>query len=550
VPAQSKLNLEHLPTIREALARGDSQRTIAASLGVSAGTVRRALTKLTKIADRVRAPEEFAAAIAAVFRAPVRQQSGAYTWTLEAIRSARDLQMDGDFKQPVKLARAMRTDDALYVAYHNRIAPQSAIATALEPSSGARGEACARRAYAGVFVPKSTLASINGTLADHGIAIGFNEQEIDPDGTRVDFRLTEWPLEHVKWNASREVLETATRDGTREVITHGNGRWVVFRKFDVLPWQQEACVLPAALLWAAHANGIKDWAAASTSHGQAKIIAELPAGIALQSAVGAQSAEALAVLTVLQDIMSGESGAGILPAGSKTTFLANGSNAWQVFSELILNREKAAARIYLGTDAMLGSQGGAPGVDIAALFGVATTKVQADFRAIEQALNVGVYQPWAAVNEGSSRYAPSFRYLMPDSDAEAKSAEVHARRERLFETLEKYKAASMTITQAVVDALAKEYGVDEVPQLAPAASASVPLDLAPTSLDSIVRGREGRAAKGLPPFGDARDDQTITRIKAESEAAAQIRVDDAEKAPEGAAPPPVEETPPETEPAV
>lgn len=471
---------------------------------MSPGAVSRALA-------RVRTAEEFRGSLAV--RAP-RSKVGPLVWDLERIRAARDAQMRGHFELPVRLAEAMRTDDALFTAYHNRIAPQSAVQAILVPQGSSRGEAVCKRAREGASAPRSVLEGIQGTLANHGLAIGYNEHVTNEDGTRVDFRLTEWPLEHVRWNESTEQLETRVRDGGAMVpIVHGDGRWVVFRKFGSAPWVQEACILPAALVWAAHGNGIKDWAAGSASHGQAKIMGELPEGVSLQSAEGELSPEAAAFLEILQDIVSGEAGAGIRPAGAKTDFLANGSTAWQVFSELIVNREKAAARIYLGTDASLGSVGGAPGVDIAILFGVASTKLQGDFQAIEQALASGFYDPWCAINFGTSQYAPRLAYQLPDPDASAKSKEAADAHDRLLDTIAKMRAQQMDVTQEVVNKLAIAYGVSPAPTLAADESRAVPLTLAPTDLATVVRVREARASQGLPPFGDQRDDMTISQFK-------------------------------------
>lgn len=54
-------------------------------------------------------------------------------------------------------------------------------------------------------------------------------------------------------------------------------------------------------------------------------------------------------------------------------------------------------------------------------------------------------------------------------------------------------------------------------------SAPRAIDLAPTDVAKVVTVREARAAQGLPPFGDERDDMTITELdeKAKAEAAAE-----------------------------
>lgn len=472
------------------------------------------LVALARFAGRIRTADDFPVANTAV-ATPKRRLLPNSDWTVEKIRLARNAQLRGDFHEPVRLAEAMRTDDALFTAHTNRLAPQEAIETKLIPSPGVRGEAVQRNALLGVVVQRTVLSSIHSALIDHAIAVGYIERETSDDGTAIMFRLKVWPLEFVKWNPFTEQLETTTREGGFRIpIIHGDGFWVVFKKYDVLPWTQDACLLPAAMIFPMHTLGISDWASASRSHGQAKILGKLPTGVALQgkddSGAVVLTPEAQGYLNMLQDIVSGDAGAGIAPFGSETDFLANGSTAWQVFAELIQNREKAAMRVYTGTDAALGSVGGAPGVDISTLFGVATTRIQGDFEVIEQGLNTGVYQPWTALNYGDSRLAPRFSYMLPDPDAESKSAEQAAKRTRLFDALDRMRKLNLTITQATVDALAADYGVVDVPQLGD--DAATQLQIPDTLIGGLTLGREGRKAQGLPPFGDERDAMTLDEI--------------------------------------
>jgi hypothetical protein len=422
------------------------------------------------IVDRVRKAEDFAGSASVRERAPTRRQPDTL-WSLEKIREARDAQMRGDFAQPVRLAEAMRTDDALYTAYHNRIAPQSAVATKLVAHPGARGEAVCRKALASCFVSRGALVGTAGALANHGIAVCYNTREPSDDGTRVDLKLAEWPLEFVKWNPSTEQLETTVKDGGMRVpIVHGDGYWVVFRKTDILPWTQEAALLPASMIWGAHAYALADWAGASKSHGLAKIIGELPAGVSLQQKLAdgsiIMSPEAELFLNMIQDVVSGEASAAVAPAGSKVDVLANTSTMYQIFSELITDRKKAAMFVYLGTDAGLGAAGGAPGVDISSLFGVSSTKVQGDFEAIEQGLNTGFYPVWTAINCGDSRYSPRIEYMIPDPDAKAKSEEEAGKLTRLFDALDRMAKRGFVINQDVVNKLSAKLGIAEPPLLA------------------------------------------------------------------------------------
>jgi len=514
-----KISGENLAEVKRAIAHGESRRSIARRMNVAPSTVTRALSQ------KVRKRDEFQRAL--VVHAPTRR-STVHSWTLETIRSARDQQMRGQFEQPARLAEAMRTDDSLFVAYHNRIAPQSAVDALVVPHKSTRGEAVAKRMKGCVLAPRSVLGGLVGTLANHGVAVGYVKHQVAEDGTAVNMRLTEWPIEHVRWNETLRLLETRTVEGAIIPILHGDSRWIVFRKFDAYPWLQEACVLPAALLWAAHANGLRDWASASTSHGQAKIVGELAEGVNLQADDGALSPEAEAFLNMLQDLVSGQAGAGVRPSGSKTDFLANGSTAWQVFKELLSNREKAAARIYLGTDAILGSVGGAPGVDISQLFGVASTKIQGDFTALEQGLRSGLYEPWTAINFGDSKLAPELQYQMPDPDEEKSSEESANRLERLLSAVRDLRSTGMVVTQAVVLALAKTMKVQPVPELASTEAANVPLELAPTDVARVVKVREARASQGLAPLGDERDGLFLTELEAQAEGEADAAVAEVE----------------------
>jgi hypothetical protein len=67
-----------------------------------------------------------------------------------------------------------------------------------------------------------------------------------------------------------------------EPIIHGNGRWVVFKKSELLPHcSADATLLPAALVWPCHAFANRDWRKGSASHGNAKVVGELDENTAL-----------------------------------------------------------------------------------------------------------------------------------------------------------------------------------------------------------------------------------------------------------------------------
>jgi hypothetical protein len=355
------------------------------------------------------------------------------------------------------------------------------------------------------------LRSLALTQIDHGIAIGRVHQAVNKSGTRIDLRLAEWPLEHVRWDATSETLETDT-DAGRAVITHADGNWIVFQGLSETPWRFDACVLPAGFVWGAHAEALAHWNQSSKSHGLAKIVGELPEGSDLNDDDEEVTDLAAEFRDMIEALADGNSPIGIRPFGSKTDFVNNSSSAWQVFSKNVEGREKAAARIYLGTDAILGSVGGAPGVDISALFGVATTKIQGDFGMLERGINEGMLAPWCALNFGASLDAPTFTFEAPDPDSEKEHEQTAADYERLNATIERMRGQKLEVTQETVNVLARAFGIDPIPQLAAIEQQSATIVLAPTDAAKVIRTREARAAQGLAPLGDERDEQMLASL--------------------------------------
>jgi hypothetical protein len=310
-------------------------------------------------------------------------------------------------------------------------------------------------------------------------------------------------------------------------------------------------VLPGALVWASHAYALRDWNSTAKSHGLAKVIAILKEGLALAGEDGALAPDAQSVLDTIQDLAEGEAGSGIFPNATDVKVLFNGSNAWQVFDTLVGSREKAFARIYLGTDAILGSVGGAPGLDIEALFKVASGKIQGDFLALEEGLRTGLYEPWTAINEGDSSRAPSIKYELPDRDAELHSLDASGKLERQHAEIKRRKESVMDVTQETIAELAKTFGVRAVPVLAEATSVSVPIALAPTDVARVVRVDEARGSQGLTTIGGEVGALFISELETHQASAAKAKeiaaqaAADAELAAQEAA-----QTPPAPAPAV
>lgn len=415
--------------------------------------------------------------------------------------------MRGQFRMPARLAESTRTNAALFHAQERRIDPQKVVRPEIRAARGVRGEAIAAEAvalygYEGIGLTIETLCDVNATLANHGVAFGKNDHRVRADGSRVDLVMSHWPIEHVRWDDVSRSFKTQVDGGPEETIVHGDGRWVVFQAHETKPWTW-GCILPASLVWASHAFAGRDWSKSSVAHGSAKVVGELPAGIALQT-MNAQGAvelsdDARAMLELLRAIVSDDSPFGIRPAGSKTDFLTNTSSAWQIFAELARNGEQHAARIYLGTDGILGAQGGAPGVDISRLLGVAMTIVQGDFGVIDRGVLTGILEPWTAINFGDSTLAPKRRYLIPDQDADAARESTAKRTEAFYTEIDRARASGFVVSQPFVNDVARRYGV-EAPTLPEEAKRAPAIALAPTDIARVVTVNEARASAGVGPL--------------------------------------------------
>jgi hypothetical protein len=419
----------------------------------------------------------------------------------------------------------MRTHGDLYAAWRVRTAPLSSLAVEIVPAKRGRGKSVAREAVplfgqpgpnTGVGCTAATVESIIGDLANHAVAIGFNSWSARPDGSRHDIEHKPWPLEFVWYDESDDQLytsidaatsqddraalagelgERATRRGRvpdlfRIPVNHGDGRWAVYRLSDLLPWRNQACLLPGALTWAAAAYSDRDWNRGSTTHGNTKPVGWMPEHISIQRPVLDDdgkptgdvelSEEAQALLDLLEDIASLDRPYGIAPFGTKIDLLANPSNMWQVWKELGARAERLAYLIYTGTTAGLGVQTEGPGVNVEQLMDVGLPIVQGDKAAFEIGFHEGVMVPWTAVNHGDSSLAPQRLYQLPDTDAQQNREHTATNEEAFTRAYEGRKAAGI-LTQAWANEYADRLGVARVQVPPEHLVAELPGDAAPAS---------------------------------------------------------------------
>lgn len=494
----------------------------------------------SKRAKNIRVEEEFDfARLKTRLEQPREGTNAVWSMSLEDILAARNAQLRGQFYLPARMAEGMRTNGAIFVPFRNRLDPQRNVPIEMVPANdkpksvSVSAECDALYGQNGVGISIGTKSDINACLVEHGIAFAYNVSTPRDDGSRVDIEHRYWPIEYVRWDSYRRKFLTRVNPttvakgdllvqdpalgfaaGYEVEIAHGDGRWVIYSSHEVDAFKKEAAILSGCLVWYALAFAERDWSKGSKAHAMAKWVGQMPAGVALQNRDGTLTSQAKAMLELLIDLANGDSMSGIMPAGATAKLEVNSSTAWQIFSELVAHGERVAARIYLGTDAMLGAKGGAPGVDITALFGVAITKVRSDLGCMERAFQTGVIEPWTAMNFGDSTLAPTRRYMLPDPDKDAWRAGIATRRSAFFADIKSARDNGFTVDQKYVDATAAEFDVT-APKLPLVTGEKAPtLALAPTDLVSVVSVNEARSGVGLGalmlPDGSPDPDGSLT----------------------------------------
>lgn len=451
----------------------------------------------SKKAKVVREAAHFDVAKLRALLRPPRTATGATSWDIAAIRAARADQMLGNFHRPARLAEMLRSDAALFVAWLNRLAPQRGLPVEIQPpnKTGAAlkvaAEATALYGPGGIGATSDTFTSLDDSLTNHGVAFGVNELRVRDDGSRVDLFHTSWPIEHVRWDAYRCTFLTRTEAGPEEVITHGDGRWTVYRLAEIEPWKHGA-VIPAGEVWGDRRYAVRDRSKAGTAHGNAKVVGTLPEGMAIDSPEG------LALLEMCEIIASVDAPFGVKPFGSAIDYITNNSQAWQIFRETILANDKDAAKIYLGSDGTTIDAGGNY-IKSRMLFGVRNDLVEGNLNALQRGFKQGCLDVWTALNWGDSTIAPNRVYLMPDADQDARRDSLAMSTANFFRDIASARSSGFDVTPEYAAKLAVSYGI-EVPPMPAQESKAPSIALAPTDIAKVVRVNEARASAGLGPL--------------------------------------------------
>lgn len=390
-----------------------------------------------------------------VFQPSMRDDT-VWAWDLEAVRSARDAQMRGDFRYAAPLAEAMKTDAQIFGALLNRLVPHRRLARVWS-SLNARVTAEAKR----TFDPEREAVSA-GVVADqlervvqHGLSVGQLVWTPRQDGSRVDVQLVTWPMSSVRYDWYENQLTAQTTAGT-EPIRHGDGKWVVAHQHAAKPWEW-GTIKAVCLDWPARAYHKRDRTLNSETHGEGKFIGTLDEKTTLNSKDGKAFAE------FVESLRKRRSG-GIKAFGTTIELLEAMSQMWQIFREAIASLDKDIARAYLGQDGSLVNEGGNY-IKAAELAGVRYDLVEGDLSAISGALKTGVLRPWSLVNFGRDLDL-TMKWALPDPDEHARREDYGKRTDAFNKAIKEYRDNQFVVDQDFVNRVAEQYGIDP-PTLAP-----------------------------------------------------------------------------------
>lgn len=432
--------------------------------------------KPKKPVESPRLPTTFDAAALARLLKTHSRATGLGSWTRESVVAAREAQARGQFRTAVQLGRAILSSPSIFRPWLNRLAPLMGLprdVTTHAPLVGSAAailtEARATFAADSVALPPGFLLAVDAELAVHELSIGQIQWETRADGSREDAFVSLFDLDAVEWVENERKLYAQTTDGRVEIV-HGDGRWIVFQRFDDRPWTK-AAIIPLATLWSDDMFGRSDRSQNAASHGDDKWIGMLPEGVPIGSDDGTAMLDQLEKLYESRRVM-------IAPFGSKVERNEAMGQNWQIFKELLGGNGVDAAGILVGQDATTTNTGGNY-IKSLFMFGVRNDIVESDLHTIGGCLQTGLLRPWSLRNFGRWDRL-EYVWLMPDADADQRVESIATRRKAFWEDLAAARAGGAVVDQAYANAVASAYGI-EAPRLAPPAAPPAAAEAYPAS---------------------------------------------------------------------
>lgn len=357
------------------------------------------------------------------------------------------------------------------------------------------------------FLPPTLFGATQFDLAFMGFSVwqhAFGDP--DPETGIRPLYTRRWPTWAVQYYRYRRTFVAMTMDGPVDIVNDG--------KFTLIADHDEPHFLGAVLSVGEDAfSGISTRRARDTwieRYGDPKIIGTMPEGIAPNSPEGEKAMDALATIR-------NPGGYGLIPYGSTAQFIGLQATQGTIITDATANAVQNIAAVILGSD---GTMTRGAGVYTSPIFEkVSHNIVNRDLTCIKRGINQGHIGTYLAYNyagtiaTASGWIEPVIDIPLPDPDADARIKSYAERVQKFHEILDKERANGFLVSQDRVSQLAKSLEIDE-PTLAPMDQKTVQLDLAPNDVAKVVKVREARSSRGLPPLGDNRDELTIAEMDA------------------------------------
>jgi hypothetical protein len=393
-------------------------------------------------------------------------------WTPARVRAALDANDAGDFAQIAQLrssvtrdpriggqggARGQRVSTPLGLAFELCLpegydssdlrSPAARIRDAAAPLYGAEGA-----------LGYSFQAFLEGENVDFGI--GFATLTWEPSGGGGTWlpRAEPWPIDAVRLDTTTGCYMAAV-EGGEEVITPGDGRWVMISATAYRPFE-EGAQRNVGDTFLSRAWGKRDANRFSEAAGQNPLIATVPKG-ADPNERAAFERDSRALTTGKQGLVKWE--------GYEVERLGSEVEHVRVFSEIIALGATEIAIAFLGQDgtAAQGKDGtyGAKKV----LDGVRYDLVERDVMALAAA-NAQILVPFAYYNYGRAALAPRARWLVPDPEEEARHGaereEARKARAAFWQEIGQARTGGAELTRELVLEISTAHGVELSPAMA------------------------------------------------------------------------------------
>lgn len=386
------------------------------------------------------------------------------TWTPDGVRRALDENDAGLFSLISLLSSHVTRHPDFIAARRQRVSTPIGMDFELELPSGyesgdARSPAARIRDRAKPMIEAQTTAGLDayiiGELADFGMAHAVMHWEPTGDGSAWRPVIQPWPHEAVEIDSNGDRI-ALLKDGGREKITPGDGRWIEVLASLKRPHELGAIrALAAQFLAVAHAD--RDASRFSEAAGQNPVIATRSKEQGYD-----QTADQTGLITAAQNISKGYQGATISP-GQTIARLNSNAGQIKIFEYLCTLGASRIAKVYLGQDGTIAT--GTTGTYGArqVLQSVAFRLAKEDALALHQAYKQ-ILVPWAFYNFARPDLAPFAVWEVPDADEEAREAaeglETRQNRLAFLNEIERLKNGGAALTLELAAEIADAYDLE------------------------------------------------------------------------------------------